>query len=72
MTGKYKILQDDTTNHITVFKNNQKLQELGINLSQCNIINGDQPAISPDGHYIGFICEDSGLASDRVVVFQGS
>lgn len=32
----------------------------------------DQTVLSPDGKYMAVIGEDSGLGSDRIVVFRGS
>lgn len=73
INGIYQIVNNDNVPKVSIFKNNIYLQDLGINLSQfSNPFGKLGMAISPDGHYIAVIGEDSGVSSDRLLIFRGS
>ena len=71
LSGEYKIVLDTSTSTVQVYKNNNYLQALGFNSGQFTALHIGT-AISPDGHYIVIMGEDSGGAIDRIVIFKGT
>jgi len=74
-TGEYKVLENTTSSgSIVVIKNDSFLTIIHPNVSQ--FFGGDMTdasvTISPNGQFIGILCKDSGGATVRLVIFQGS
>ena len=75
ITGKYQIIYDaDRTNNIYIYKNNVLQDTKMIQASQFSggVLSSTSVGISPDGKYIVVYGTDSGVASQRLIVLQGS
>lgn len=78
-SGKYAVLVNSGSFpavSIEVFRNNVHIQSIHLNESQFHsggFLNANGIiGISPDGHYIGVIGEDTSGTNDRLIILRGS